>query len=59
MGCPLVIPTQLALEPEDVATLAHLGFDGIMIGAIVTGKDAATVEAVCARFRAACDEVRQ
>ncbi len=59
VGCPLIIPTQLALEPEDVAALAGLGMDGIMIGAIVTGKDSGTVEAACARFRAACDEVRQ
>lgn len=55
---PLVIPTQLAIEPEDVATFAGMGIDAIMIGAIVTGKDTATVEAACARFRQACDDAR-
>jgi hypothetical protein len=54
---PLVVPTQLALTSQDVPLLAAMGMEAIMIGAIVTGKDTAGMEAACRDFRAACDQI--
>ncbi len=55
---PLVVPTQLAIRPEEVEVLAGVGVRGVMIGAIVTGKEAASIAAACAEFRAACSSAR-
>lgn len=52
---PLVIPTQLAILPEEVPPLIALGVRGLMIGAIVTGKEPAGYEQACRDFRAVLD----
>lgn len=54
---PLVVPTQLAILPEEVELLAEVGVRGIMIGAIVTGKERGSIASACQEFRAACDAV--
>ncbi len=53
---PVVVPTQLAIRPDEVAALAEVGMSGIMIGAIVTGKEPEGVRRACEAFRHACDE---
>jgi hypothetical protein len=52
---PIVIPTQLAILPEEVELLAEVGVRGVMIGAIVTGKEPGSIASACREFRAACD----
>lgn len=48
---PLVVPTQRAIKPDDVSLLAWCGARGIIIGAIVTGKQPASVKAATHAFR--------
>jgi len=54
---PIIVPSQRRLEPHDVARLAAIGINGIMIGAIVTGLAPSTLEAATRAFRAAVDEL--
>lgn len=42
---PVIVPTQRRIVPEDLPALAQTGIRGLLIGAIVTGKDAAGIEA--------------
>jgi hypothetical protein len=50
---PIIVPTQRAIEPEEVATLVGIGMDAIMIGAIVTGREANSLRAATERFASA------
>jgi len=50
---PIIIPTQRAIRPEEVSALVDLGLDAVMIGAIVTGRDPASLRAATERFAAA------
>jgi hypothetical protein len=50
---PMIVPTQRAIQPEDVPMLAGLGVNAIMIGAIVTGREPASVARATDRFAAA------
>jgi hypothetical protein len=52
---PVVIPTQRAIRPEELFSLADAGAGGIMIGAVVTGKTAETFSRAVAAFRKAVD----
>lgn len=52
---PVIVPSQKRLTPEDIPALREAGTKGVLIGAIVTGKDAATLEAATRAFRAALD----
>jgi len=54
-GVPVIVPTQRAIQPCEVAILHKAGVRGILIGAIVTGKDAGGLAAVTAAFRTAVD----
>jgi len=47
---PIIVPTQRAIEPEDVTTLIEIGVDAIMIGAIVTGREPGSLRAATQRF---------
>jgi hypothetical protein len=47
---PVVIPTQKAVEPEQVGWLQRTGASGLVIGAIVTGLEKASLHDACARF---------
>jgi len=55
---PVVVPTQRRIAPEQVAALLEVGVRGILIGAIVTGREATTLEAATRRFREALDTAR-
>lgn len=48
---PVVVPTQRRIQPEEVSLLGRAGVSGIMIGAIVTGKEPRTVERTTRQFR--------
>ena len=52
---PVVIPTQKAITPENVPALSETGISAIMLGKIVTGDNAVSVESAVARFRSVID----
>ena len=54
---PVVVPTQRFIRPEDTGLLAAVGVRGLMIGAIVTGKDLHGIVSTVKRFRKAIDEL--
>lgn len=54
-GQPVIVPTQKAIRPDEVAVLKDTGVAGILIGAIVTGAETATITEATARFREALD----
>lgn len=54
---PIVVPSQRRLVPEDVPLLHEAGVRGIMIGAIVTGKEARSLYEATNAFRKAVDRL--
>ena len=53
---PVIVPSQRKIEPTDLPSLMQkAGVRGVMIGAIVTGGDAGSIERATAAFRAALD----
>ena len=57
VSVPVVVPTQRAIRTEDVAALVRTGVRGLMIGAVVTGREASTIARAVEAFRKAIDEV--
>jgi putative N-acetylmannosamine-6-phosphate epimerase len=55
VATPIIVPSQRRFEPHDVELIAGAGVNGIMIGAIVTGLEPASIEAAARQFRAAID----
>ncbi|MCD6361685.1 MAG: hypothetical protein J7M38_12595 [Armatimonadetes bacterium] len=54
-GLPVVVPTQKAVRPEEVAVLADAGVAALLIGAVVTGTEPAGLAEATGRFRKAVD----
>ena len=54
---PVIIPTQRRILPEDLPALAATGIRGLLIGAIVTGKDCAAIEAATRRYAEALGQL--
>jgi len=52
---PVMVPTQRAVTPKDVSAIANCGAAALLIGAVVTGRDAGSIEEATRRFRAAID----
>ncbi len=50
---PVIVPSQKRLTPADIPALKASGARGILIGAIVTGREAASIEEATRAFRAA------
>ncbi len=50
LNVPVIVPSQKKIEPGDVAALRASGARGLLIGAIVTGRDAASIEAATRSF---------
>jgi hypothetical protein len=50
---PVIVPSQKAIGTDDVAALKKTGARGLLIGAVVTGRDADSIEAATRAF-AAC-----
>ena len=57
VSVPVVVPTQRAIRTEEVAALVRTGVRGLMIGAVVTGREASTIARAVEAFRKAIDEV--
>lgn len=51
ISAPFIVPSQKKLAPEDQRLLQGTGARGVLIGAIVTGRDAQTIEAATRAFR--------
>ena len=47
---PVIVPSQKKVEPQDVIALRKSGARGLLIGAIVTGREAETIEAATRSF---------
>lgn len=56
---PMVVPTQRAVQPAEVGALYSCGVKGLMIGAVVTGKEEATIASAVAAFRHAIDAMER
>ncbi len=56
---PIIVPTQKRILPEEVHALGATGIRAVMIGAIVTGKQADTIESTTRVFRGAVEQFRQ
>lgn len=52
---PVIVPTQKAIRPEEATVLQDAGVAGVLIGAIVTGTEVASMAEATERFRAAID----
>lgn len=50
---PVIVPTQRRILPEDLPALAATGISGLLIGAIVAGKDTVAIRRATARYAAA------
>ena len=57
VSIPVVVPTQRAIQPREVEALLRAGVRGLMIGAVVTGKEEGSIAREVAAFRKAIDEV--
>ncbi len=56
---PIIVPTERAIQPEDVpALIEDVGVNAIMIGAVVTGREAQPLRASTKRFAAAISAIR-
>ena len=49
---PVIVPSQKKIEPGDVAALRKCGARGLLIGAIVAGREADSIEAAARAFSA-------
>lgn len=47
---PFIVPSQKKLTPEDQALLQSAGAQGVLIGAVVTGREASSIEAATRAF---------
>ncbi|KPJ69387.1 hypothetical protein AMJ44_03890 [candidate division WOR-1 bacterium DG_54_3] len=56
-GVPIIIPTQKRIAVSEVPIIWDTGAKAIMIGAIVTGKTAGSIEKVTRDFRIAVDDL--
>lgn len=53
LASPVIVPSQKRLVPQDIPALLASGARGVLIGAVVTGRDAESIEAATRAFRAA------
>ncbi len=50
LDVPVIVPSQKKIEPSDVPALQKTGVNGLLIGAIVTGREAGSIEAAARAF---------
>ncbi|MBN1458258.1 MAG: hypothetical protein JXA57_01895 [Armatimonadetes bacterium] len=50
---PIIVPSQRAIRPDDVPALLAIRINAVMIGAVVTGREARQLEAATQQFAAA------
>lgn len=58
-GLPVIVPTQRAIKPDELACLADCGVRGILVGAVVTGKTEDSLRRSVAAFRNAADRLNE
>lgn len=56
LAAPVIVPSQKKITPRDLPALRECGVKGLLIGAIVTGREPDSVESATRAFRAALDE---
>lgn len=54
---PIVVPTQRAIRPDEVRALSDIGMNGLMIGAVVTGQEEASIRRAVSAFRNVIDRM--
>ena len=54
---PVVVPTQRLIRPEEVCALGQTGVRGLMIGAVVTGREEESIRKAVSAFRNAIDRM--
>lgn len=54
---PVIIPTQKRILPDDLFHLKETGFQYLMIGALVTGKESQSLATAVAEYRTALDQL--
>ena len=54
---PMVVPTQRFIRPEDLPALVQAGMRGLMIGAVVTGRQEESIRRAVAAFRNQIDRM--
>lgn len=57
LDCPVMVPSQKKLRPEDVGLLRTAGLKGVLIGAVVTGHEPQSLEAATRAFRTEIDRL--
>ena len=57
VNVPVIVPTQRAVRPEEVKELVSAGVRGIMIGAIVTGREEKSIREAVRAFRREIDRL--
>jgi hypothetical protein len=55
---PVIVPSQHAIDPDDVPALLRAGVGAVLLGAVVTGSKAAPMQATVGAFRAAIDTAK-
>lgn len=50
LKCPVIVPSQKAITPQDVPALKKTGVQGLLIGAVVAGREEDTIEAAARAF---------
>ena len=50
LNVPVIVPSQKKIEPDDITALRKSGARGLLIGAIVTGREADSIEAATRSF---------
>lgn len=53
ISAPFIVPSQKLLLPQDQQLLQQVGAKGVLIGAVVTGREAASIEAATRAFHEA------
>jgi hypothetical protein len=50
LSVPIIVPSQKKIEPTDIPALRRTGVKGVLLGAVVTGNSAASLEAALRAF---------
>lgn len=56
-GLPIVVPTQKKVDVDDLQGLSDVGVNGLLLGAMVTGKDIDSIQTTVAKFRKGIDSL--
>lgn len=56
-GLPVIVPTQRAIKPSEVAIISDTGAKGIILTPIVLGDDVKSIEKTIKEFRMAVDDL--